>query len=704
MTETELAQKIGPQMFRDAPVLGAYLVPSLGPDVIGYLANEAGGAVELVAAVAQIRNLAGGDGATCPALSAAQRQTIVRLVEPWKSRPVNFAFLARALTELGIWDAVDAEKGAGGRTLAETRQAVTAQTHEPGALADVGELDTETLTRMLGQTNSDDGALAVFEKIREAAPSARGPLLHQIDRLGKLDVFCRHLPFACVKELHDAVAPLDAATAERLVPFFADKGGAKSMQQIYTDQVDQHLHENQPVRAFGWYFLERVHNTFTLGFENDYSEAYEKHEAGMTTDRQFGSSATKALGKAALIGAASAATGGVAGEFGQGIATGLGASRSAAQLIGGGVGGVASGVGGHLSGDIYDQMLNGKQGFDPVNAYVQSGAMGGAMGVGLAGISIASGRYLGASGQRTVDLYAQRFPLLQQTLEGIHATGFRSGATVRLKVEKLIELVGSGFGGPKGAAELAYAGAYGHIRALPPNTIVLVKVRPTPALSSLMRRDGDESGLLEIESIDPESGSMFDSYGDEASYADDIHESRTDDGLNPAGHDVEEISVARTEPGGKLSKRRERYVAGRRMPPEMEADNGMSVLDEARLDITRSPRHHTLPQEHIKFFQERGFSGREIDRFTVQLDKLEHDVVHGGNQALARKHWPSREWNTELMARLREQEGILQAEQGPEAKLSRKTILKAMEKLRTEFDIGTQPYVHYRAPDAPLRG
>jgi hypothetical protein len=701
VVEAELMQQIGPQRFRGKPVLGGYVAPSTGDDVIGYLVSEASSAVELVSIVVQIRDLSGAHGAVCPVLTAAQRQQIVQLVEPWKTRPINFAFLARALTELGIWHEIAMDKGHSGRTLAETQTAVAAQAKETGALADVGELDVETLTRMVGQLGSDDRALDLFERIRDAAPNARGPLVRQIDRLGKLSSFCDHLPFASVKQLHDAVAPFDAPAAQRLAPFFMNRGGARSMQQIYLDQVDAKLQQDQSIRAFGWFFLERLHNMATLGFEGEQSAAYEAHQAGLTTDDRFRSATTKALGKAALVGVASAATGGVAGEFGQGVAAGLGASRSTAQIIAGGVGGVASGLGGHASGDLYDQLLNGKQGFDSLGEYMQSGAMGGAVGIGLAGLSVASGGYLPASAQRPVDRYAQRFPVLGKALEDIRATGFRSGATVRMKVAQLVELVDAGFGGPGAASAFAPAGAYGRIRAWPPDTAVSVRLRPTPASSSPMQRVADEGELLEIEGVDPASGSIFDSYGDDASYADDIHDPSGNEPL--ADPDVaEDISIVRPERTGKPSPRRERYVAGRRMPAEMATENGMSVLDEARLDIMRSPRHHTLPQEHIKFFQERGFSGREIDRFTVQLDKLEHEMVHGGNQALARKHWPEREWNTHLMELLTAREHQLQLQKGPQAKISRETILRIMENARSKFDIAKEPYVHHRAPNTTL--
>lgn len=73
-------------------------------------------------------------------------------------------------------------------------------------------------------------------------------------------------------------------------------------------------------------------------------------------------------------------------------------------------------------------------------------------------------------------------------------------------------------------------------------------------------------------------------------------------------------------------------------------------------------------------------------------------MVHGGNQSMARRHWKDHEWNTELMRRLRDEEALLQAAQGPSAKLSRADILEIMEDLRVRFGIDHLPYVHYKAP------
>ena len=508
--EAQLAIEIGPQMFRGKPVLGGYTKPTLGKDSVGYLTMEAGATVELISVVAQIRDVAGAKPGVCPVLDAAQRQQIIGIVEPWKSRPVNFAFLVQVLQEEGIWDAVAHEPGKQGKTLEQTNASVLEQVQETGALADVGELDIDTLNGLFGIDRhdslrfeqgppgiDDDTAMQIFEKLRSAAPDARGPLIRQIEGMGELHELCSHLPWKYVEAIHDSVIDSDQRAAALLRPYFEGKGEGRSMHKIYMDEVQEDLDEGQEFRAFGWFFLDYLHNAFTAGFEHEYSDAYDAHEQGWTTDDQFSSQTTKALGKAAAIMAVSAVTGGVAGEFAEGVAAGLGASQSVAQIIGGGVGGFAAGVGGHFTGDVYDQLLNGKQGFDSFGSYMQSGAMGGAMGTVLSGVSVAAGKYFGAP--RPIDTFAEQYPRMSKVLEDVRATGFRSGAAVKMKVSDLLDLIKTNFGGPggPGALQYAYAGGVRDVRTLPPETEIYVSMRPLRPLTQPMQMSTVEDKTAE---------------------------------------------------------------------------------------------------------------------------------------------------------------------------------------------------------------
>jgi len=493
--QLKLAVDISPQMFHDRPVLGQYTLPQLGADPDAYLVNEAGTTVELLSVVKQIQGISGARPGTSPLLTTAQSEQIVGLIECWRSRPVNFAFLASSLTELGIWQAVGAVQGKSGKTLEQTNSAVLAQVKETGALADVGELDTESLRHLFGfdtnpmypefgpPTIDDDTAMKIFEKLRDAAPDARGPLIRQIKGMGELDHFCDHLPWKYVQAVHESVLPFDAEAAAMLVPFFSGKGGGESMHKIYMDKVDDRIKEGHSVRAYGWFLLDFLHNAFTAGFEHEYSEAYDARSQGWITDDQFHSAAGKALGKAAVITVASAMTGGAAGEFSEGLAAGLGASKSAAQVIGGAAGGFAGGIGGHLSGDVYDQLLSGKKGFDSFGDYMKSGALGGVIGTVTAGISVGAGKYLPSRFARPVDTFAESYPGMGKVLESIRSSGLRGGCAVRMKVADLLDLMGSGFGGPGTPGAFAHAGAYSDVRGMPLDTEVLVQMRPIRPLT-----------------------------------------------------------------------------------------------------------------------------------------------------------------------------------------------------------------------------
>ncbi len=110
-----------------------------------------------------------------------------------------------------------------------------------------------------------------------------------------------------------------------------------------------------------------------------------------------------------------------------------------------------------------------------------------------------------------------------------------------------------------------------------------------------------------------------------------------------------------------------------------------------RVSMTRPPRHHALPQEHINYFQDRGFHGRDIDAFTLELDEAIHQAIHGGgNWRLGRREWEG-EWNRAIMRRLRGRETELGR------KLTRAEVLQEARQLMTEYGLPSQ-FIHYDAP------
>ena len=56
--------------------------------------------------------------------------------------------------------------------------------------------------------------------------------------------------------------------------------------------------------------------------------------------------------------------------------------------------------------------------------------------------------------------------------------------------------------------------------------------------------------------------------------------------------------------------------------------DGMKVRSAAGAGASRASRHHVLPQEERKFFEQRGFTGGlDIDNFCVELEAAEHQAL-----------------------------------------------------------------------------
>jgi hypothetical protein len=86
--------------------------------------------------------------------------------------------------------------------------------------------------------------------------------------------------------------------------------------------------------------------------------------------------------------------------------------------------------------------------------------------------------------------------------------------------------------------------------------------------------------------------------------------------------------------------------------------DAMKVTNTTGAGAARAPRHHVLPQEQRKFFEERGFKGDlDIDNFTVELETAHHQAQHGGgNWQMARETWKGGEWNQLVKGRLKNRE------------------------------------------------
>ncbi len=112
--------------------------------------------------------------------------------------------------------------------------------------------------------------------------------------------------------------------------------------------------------------------------------------------------------------------------------------------------------------------------------------------------------------------------------------------------------------------------------------------------------------------------------------------------------------------------------------PEVGA---MHQTGRAGAGMGERPQHHVLPQEHRKWFEERGFTGdMDIDRFCVELEEAHHQAIHGGGNWRLGRTWPE-EWNRMIMKVLRD------AETEAGRKLTRNEVLKIVTYNMTRYEI-----------------
>jgi len=228
---------------------------------------------------------------------------------------------------------------------------------------------------------------------------------------------------------------------------------------------------------------------------------------------------TKAVGRAAFVAAATAATGGVAGELVAGASEGMGL---ASGVVGRGVTAVASGataggfgnVAGHFIGDVYDQVLDGKEGFDSASSYGKSFGEGAALGGATAAVGLVASKYLAQGTRSLAQEAAASHPHLTRVLEAARSVGVGVGVKLQTTVRDFLDMLG----GPP-AFRFAYAGSpaiAARLASAPPTAPVWIVVRPLKDLNAPMKMEGgDRSGALgEIESVEPgeEIAAMFDEF------------------------------------------------------------------------------------------------------------------------------------------------------------------------------------------------
>ncbi len=702
---TSLAVQLRPQLLGWGPVMGLPEPPSRAKVVhVGaeLVAREAARVVELLEAADRIASLVMPEHDKSSGVADPDDlHSAVDELERFQSRPVDAAFLAKVLQARGVWQEIaQARSDSGNRTAASLLRSTQAQAAETGAMADVGpkwRADDAAAALSYGVmdwTVTDDEAMGVMEMLGAASPEARGGLVRQLHRKGLLERMVVNVGWQYVKQLAESLNDPEAEAL--LAPHWVGKGEVPSFGQLLQEQAARNRQEggwlNQS-QAFAWDTLDRSLNVFTFGGKPAIDGAREALEAGWISEDAYAIEACKAEVRAGLVGATSMATGGLAASWTEGAALAFGAGQGGSAVLSAAMAGAIGNAGGQLSGDAFDQAFSGKRGFDSFSSYAQTFASGGLVAAAMAPVGLAAAKYLPAGTRTIAQQIAARHPEMVRVLDAARASGTGTAFRVRMTVREWLTFTGGS--GPLGGGGLqpvfAMAGVTPDLSALPPDAELLITARPKVDLNTLASRFDDDEPAFDVEFVEPVrgrrssssggSGSLFDDPGADASYADDPFEHR------PDLEDVSRATEADTESSLTLAER------------------GTSVMSGNRLGIARLPRHHLLPQKEIAFFQARGFPGRDIDAYCVEVSQLEHDILHGGNQSLARTHWRQREWSTELMRRLKADEAELQ-HSNPGAKITRGRILEIMEKLRVRFEISDLPVLDYRDESTPtgMRG
>lgn len=513
----ELAVKLGPQTFKNNPVMGGgTTTPKLDADIVAHLTSEARTTVELINVAQRALATAGATPTTCAPLSPEQRTQIVSMIEPFRTRPVNLAFLVHAIGP-GLATEIMDTVGGSGNSLKKTTDAANAQAKVSGALNDVGDFSSDDVEKLLpGDPDEqaahrymhlgDAPASKIYDEIASASPAARGPIVRQVAKLHRLDFLCEHLPKQQIIVLVQDLEPRDPGAAELLRQWLQAHPPGRSMNELYDGNVDDQLEHGHGVRAYATLALQRLHNVVTGGFVDASSAVAEQHEAGQITDDQRSAGMTKALAKSVAVTGAGVATGGLTGEAVAGAAAPLDQLlfKGASTLAGAGAGGFAGGMGAHFAGDAFDHIANGKEGWDSGSDYLTSGLIGAGTGLAMSGVGLIGSKYLPAEQRTLASGYAERYPRMTALLEqarqfgatsrgAVAAAGRAAVQRITMTLAKLQELVDSGGMGSLPETALAGNGSEVSLSSLPRGAKVQVSISTLEDLNKPMQSTGPDS-------------------------------------------------------------------------------------------------------------------------------------------------------------------------------------------------------------------
>jgi hypothetical protein len=512
---TVLAVQVSPQTLGGQLTTGAAEAPTrarVKREGSTLVAQEASMVIELLEAAERIAPLVHpSQGEASSAAPAADLTLAVAELERFRSRPVHLMFLTRALQQCGLWQELEHAQGTGGRTAGALLRSVEDQAESTGATADVGQWDAARAERALGYglgdwAITDSEGMEVIDMLRSASPQARGGLVKQLHRMGKLDRLAENVGWQHLKQLADSMSDPEAEAL--LAPHWQRKGGVPSSGEFFTEQVDRNIAEGgtlNTLQAFDWYFTNLALNAFSFGGKSSIDSAHQARDAGWISEDGYWAEANKAFARTITVGAAAMATGGAAGAWAEGAAATLGAGEGAAAIVGGAVGGGAGNVGARFVGDVYDQALSGKEGFDGPGEYARDFASGGLVGAALAPVGYYGAKYLPESALTLGQLYAVRHPELIRLLEASRAAGANAAFRLRVTAQEWIRIVDGGGLGPMGPALATAEGA--DVAHLPPDAELWITARPKINLEASQARLGDEvEPWLEVQSIETGSG------------------------------------------------------------------------------------------------------------------------------------------------------------------------------------------------------
>jgi Domain of unknown function (DUF4157) len=203
----------------------------------------------------------------------------------------------------------------------------------------------------------------------------------------------------------------------------------KSLSGEYEDQIMKNLDKGNYVRGYLWTLLYTAHNALTFGFLSAHDPAYDAYEQGKISEEDYLKATLKATGRSVAIGGAVIVTGGIAGAAGEGLATGFGASEATlAPIIGGTVGGAASGGAGQLTGDLYDIATGDRTSLSSAADYEAAIGFGAAGGFVTSTVGVAASARWPGQAQAMGRIYQERFPNATRFLSGVRGTSMVAGA------------------------------------------------------------------------------------------------------------------------------------------------------------------------------------------------------------------------------------------------------------------------------------